>query len=142
MHLSYLIYSANVESLFRDEIVKPVLVKAEGFPVELTKSAFLCPKDFNDDSSLVWDLELPSELIEGSARARISVVGDVLGPVLENLDQLVRLPMGCGEQNMILFVPNIHAINYLDAINRQTGSEMRAKALRNMQKGRFSFLLL
>ncbi|XP_058808317.1 pregnancy zone protein-like isoform X2 [Phymastichus coffea] len=122
----------------RDELIKPLLVQPEGFPVEITRSAFLCPKDFSDDSSLVWELELPSDdqqLVEGSARAYVSLVGDVLGPALDNLEQLVRLPMGCGEQNMILFVPNIHAIAYLDAINRQTGSEMRAKALKNMQKG-------
>ncbi|KAJ8679263.1 hypothetical protein QAD02_015050 [Eretmocerus hayati] len=121
----------------RDEIVKPVLVKAEGFPVELTRSAFLCPRDFSDDSSLVWELELPrdEQVIEGSTRGHVAVIGDVLGPALDNLEQLVRLPMGCGEQNMILFVPNVHAIAYLDAINRHTGSDTRAKALRNMQKG-------
>lgn len=122
----------------RDELIKPLLVQPEGYPVEITRSAFLCPKDFSDDSSIVWDLELPNEeqqLVDGSARAYVSLVGDVLGPALDNLDQLVRLPMGCGEQNMILFVPNIHAIAYLDAINRQTGSEMRAKAIKNMQKG-------
>ena len=124
--------------------MKPVLVKAEGFPVEITRSAFLCPKDFSDDSSLVWELELPNvksgseQVVEGSARGHVSVIGDVLGPALENLEQLVRLPMGCGEQNMILFVPNIHVITYLDALNKHhTGSEMRAKALKNMQKGTY-----
>lgn len=115
-------------------------MKAEGFPVELSQSAFLCPKDFSDDSSLVWELELPKpesgqQVVEGSIKAHVSLMGDVLGPALDNLDQLVKLPMGCGEQNMILFVPNIHAIAYLDAINRHEGSEMRSKALNNMRKG-------
>ncbi|XP_031782380.1 alpha-1-macroglobulin isoform X1 [Nasonia vitripennis] len=123
----------------RDEIIKPVLVKTEGFPVEISRSSFLCPRDFSDDTSLVWELELPrpedEQVVEGSVSAYVSLIGDVLGPALENLEQLVRLPMGCGEQNMILFVPNIHAIAYLDAINRQTGSEMRARAIKNMQKG-------
>ncbi|XP_023246996.1 murinoglobulin-2-like [Copidosoma floridanum] len=122
----------------RDDIVKPVLVKAEGFPIEVSQSAFLCPKDFSDDSSVVWDLELPKSgehVVEGSVRAHVSLIGDVLGPALDNLDQLVRLPMGCGEQNMILFVPNIHAIAYLDAISRHEASEIRAKALNNMRKG-------
>jgi hypothetical protein len=117
--------------------LKPVLVKAEGFPVEISRSAFLCPMDFGEDSTLVWELQLPADerLVEGSARAHVSLIGDVLGPALDNLDRLVRLPMGCGEQNMILFVPNIHAIAYLNAINRHTSSDMRIRALRNMQKG-------
>ncbi|XP_014238205.1 murinoglobulin-1-like [Trichogramma pretiosum] len=125
----------------RDEIVKPLLVKAEGFPVELTRSAFLCPKDFHDDVSLTWELDLPNggsgddRLVEGSASAYVTVIGDVLGPALDNLERLVRLPMGCGEQNMILFVPNIHAIGYLDAMNRHAASDVRARALRNMLKG-------
>ncbi|KAL0109694.1 hypothetical protein PUN28_014611 [Cardiocondyla obscurior] len=118
----------------RDVIVKPILILPEGFPVEITKSAFICPKDFSDDSTINWNLDLPDDLVPESARAYVSLIGDILGPVLENLDNLVRLPMGCGEQNMILFVPNIHVIGYLDATGVEN-PELRAKAIRNMEKG-------
>ncbi|XP_012532021.1 alpha-2-macroglobulin-like protein 1 [Monomorium pharaonis] len=118
----------------RDVIVKPILVLPEGFPVETTKSAFICPKDFTDDSTITWNLDLPDDLVPESATAYVSLIGDILGPVFENLDKLVRLPMGCGEQNMILFVPNIHVIGYLDAIGVEN-PELRAKAIRNMEKG-------
>ena len=37
----------------------------------------------------------------------MSAVGDLLGPTLENLGSLVRMPYGCGEQNMLNFAPNI-----------------------------------
>ncbi|XP_011696887.1 PREDICTED: alpha-2-macroglobulin-like protein 1 isoform X2 [Wasmannia auropunctata] len=118
----------------RDVIVKPILVLPEGFPVETTKSLFLCPKDFSDDSFISWILDLPNDLVPESARAHVSMIGDILGPALENLDKLVRLPMGCGEQNMILFVPNIHVIGYLDATGIDN-PELRAKAIKNMEKG-------
>ncbi|XP_012276125.1 murinoglobulin-1 isoform X3 [Orussus abietinus] len=118
----------------RDEIVKPILVQPEGFPVELTKSAFVCPKDFSDDSMISWVLELPKDLVPDSARGYVSFIGDILGPALENLSNLVRLPMGCGEQNMILFVPNIHVIGYLDASGMQNDA-LRARAVKNMEKG-------
>ena len=36
-----------------------------------------------------------------------------MGPVLAHLDGLVRMPYGCGEQNMLNFVPNIVVMNYL-----------------------------
>ena len=110
-------------------------MKPEGFPVEETNSAFICPKDFVDDTSLSWNLTLPESFVPDSARATISLIGDILGPVIDNLDNLVRLPMGCGEQNMILFVPNIHVINYFDATGKEN-PELREKALKNMQKGK------
>lgn len=44
--------------------------------------------------------------------------GDIMGPVLNNIDTLVRMPSGCGEQNMISMVPNIVARRYLSATNR------------------------
>ncbi|XP_011171215.1 alpha-2-macroglobulin-like protein 1 isoform X3 [Solenopsis invicta] len=118
----------------RDVIIKPILVLPEGFPVETTKSAFICPKDFSDDSTITWNLNLPNDLVPESATAYVSLIGDILGPVFENLDKLVRLPMGCGEQNMILFVPNIHVIGYLDAIGVEN-PQLRAKAIKHMEKG-------
>ncbi|KZC12116.1 Murinoglobulin-1, partial [Dufourea novaeangliae] len=118
----------------RDVIVKPILILPEGYPVEVTKSAFVCPKDFSDDSTVVWDLILPENVVPDSSRAYVTIVGDVLGPALENLDKLVRLPIGCGEQNMILFVPNIHVIRYLDAVGIENPA-LKAKAIKNMEKG-------
>lgn len=42
--------------------------------------------------------------------------------------------MGCGEQNMILFVPNLHAINYLNATKQENPVLLR-QAIQNMEKG-------
>ncbi|XP_008546856.1 alpha-2-macroglobulin-like protein 1 isoform X1 [Microplitis demolitor] len=133
----------KTEIFTQDTIIKPILVLPEGFPIETTQSAFVCPKDFNDDSSITWNLSLPVDpenFIADSARAYVSLIGDLLGPALENLDNLVRLPFGCGEQNLILFVPNIHVINYLDAttnrgVDGPANPQLRQKAIRNMEKG-------
>ncbi|XP_069700318.1 alpha-1-inhibitor 3-like isoform X2 [Periplaneta americana] len=138
--------SAEVDSMYPDEcgpemlvhrrdvLVKPILVHPEGFPIEITKSAFICPSNFSEDVNILWSLELPSDVVEDSARADISVVGDLLGPTLQNLDHLVRVPMGCGEQNMILFVPNLHVINYLNA-TQQENPVLKAEAIKNLEKG-------
>uniref|UniRef100_A0A7N8YB18 Alpha-2-macroglobulin-P-like n=1 Tax=Mastacembelus armatus TaxID=205130 RepID=A0A7N8YB18_9TELE len=48
-----------------------------------------------------------------SARASVSVLGDILGRVLKNLDGLLQMPYGCGEQNMALLAPNIYILEYL-----------------------------
>lgn len=36
-----------------------------------------------------------------------------MGPALQNLDQLLEMPFGCGEQNMAQFAPNIFILRYL-----------------------------
>ncbi|KAF5913730.1 hypothetical protein HPG69_017506 [Diceros bicornis minor] len=39
--------------------------------------------------------------------------GDVMGPTLNHLNSLLRLPFGCGEQNVIHFAPNVFVLKYL-----------------------------
>lgn len=45
------------------------------------------------------------------------ISGDVLGPAVSDLDQLLELPTGCGEQNMAKLVPNIVVMEYLKVRN-------------------------
>ncbi|XP_063220876.1 murinoglobulin-1-like [Bacillus rossius redtenbacheri] len=120
--------------LARDTIVKQVLVKPEGFSVQKTKSALFCPADFLNDTSATWNLDVPADVVSDSASATVSVVADIMGPTLENLDNLVRLPKGCGEQNMVLFTPNIHVIDYLNATN-QHNPIIYSQAISNLKKG-------
>lgn len=42
-----------------------------------------------------------------------SLIGDILGPSISNLAHLIKMPFGCGEQNMLNFVPNIVILDYL-----------------------------
>lgn len=58
-----------------------------------------------------------------------SDAGDILGSSMNNLDNLVRMPYGCGEQNMVNFAPNIYVMKYLQTVNQLT------KALENKAKG-------
>ena len=41
--------------------------------------------DFEEDKTLVWDLSLPDDLVEGSARAWVTAIGDLMGPALQVL---------------------------------------------------------
>lgn len=59
---------------------------------------------------------IPSDAVLDSEYLEFTAVGDILGPTIKNIDQLVRMPFGCGEQNMINFVPNILVLQYLEAI--------------------------
>lgn len=53
---------------------------------------------------------------------------------MKNLDSLIRMPFGCGEQNMLNFVPNIVVINYLKNSN-QLNPAIESKAKKYMENG-------
>ena len=53
--------------------------------------------------------------------------GDLMGPSLANIDSLLKMPYGCGEQNMLNFAPNIFIMQYLQAIGQLT-DEIKQKA--------------
>ncbi|XP_017954315.1 CD109 antigen isoform X4 [Drosophila navojoa] len=77
---------------------------------------------------------IPTEAVPDSEFIEFSVVGDLLGPTIKNLDNLVRKPYGCGEQNMVNFVPNILVVKYLEVTNRKMPSVV-AKAKKFLEIG-------
>jgi len=62
-----------------------------------------------------------------------------MGPALGGLDQLLKLPTGCGEQNMVLFAPNIYVLEYLTNTDQLTSS-VRNKAIGFLHTGIFMLL--
>lgn len=59
-----------------------------------------------------------------------------MGRAMKNLDQLLAMPYGCGEQNMLLFAPNIFILNYLKSTGQLT-PEVQEKATRFLESGTF-----
>ena len=84
---------------------------------------------------LFYSLELTSYLLTFDAAA-----GDVMGGALANIDQLLKLPTGCGEQNMLKFAPNIYVLEYLTQ-SQQLTPAIEQKAHSFMQTG-YSVALL
>uniref|UniRef100_A0A3B3CN95 Alpha-2-macroglobulin-like n=1 Tax=Oryzias melastigma TaxID=30732 RepID=A0A3B3CN95_ORYME len=80
------------------------------------------------------EIQLPDNVIEGSARGTVSVLGDILGRALKNLDGLLQMPYGCGEQNMALLAPDIYILHYLKSTNQLT-PEITEKVSRFLKSG-------
>ena len=57
-----------------------------------------------------------------------------MGPTLNNLENLVQRPYGCGEQNMLGFVPNIQVMRYLNSTGQLT-PDIASRAKSNMRMG-------
>ncbi|MBZ0258518.1 alpha-2-macroglobulin, partial [bacterium] len=70
---------------------------------------------------------VPVEIVPDSEKLRISVTGSLLGQSLSGLDDLLNMPYGCGEQNMIFLAPDVEVLRYLDATG-QSNPELRAQA--------------
>ncbi|CDW53810.1 A macroglobulin complement component family [Trichuris trichiura] len=102
-----------------DAIEVPLIVEAEGFPVFYSRPLIinLQGKTTFSQSSLV---ETSADMVEDSGRAEVTIIGDVMGPTVKNAKGLIRMPYGCGEQNMINFVPNIIVMRYLKAVDKLT----------------------
>uniref|UniRef100_A0A8C4MJE1 Alpha-2-macroglobulin n=1 Tax=Equus asinus TaxID=9793 RepID=A0A8C4MJE1_EQUAS len=79
-------------------------------------------------------LKLPSKVVKESARASFSVLGDILGSAIKNTQNLLQMPYGCGEQNMVLFAPNIYVLKYLNETHQLT-QEIKSKAIGYLNAG-------
>ncbi|KAB7500968.1 Alpha-2-macroglobulin-like protein 1, partial [Armadillidium nasatum] len=124
--------SGNVQQK-RDILIKPIRVNFEGFLVEETQFKFVCTND-SENVLETWNVTAPDSIVPDSARGFAAVVGDLLGPTVENLGNLVQMPYGCGEQNMINFAPNIFVVQYLRASN-QDDEDIADRAIEFMKQG-------
>ncbi|NWR28664.1 OVOS protein, partial [Tachuris rubrigastra] len=122
----------NISIDYRDTQIRTLLVEPEGIRREKTQNSLICTED--DVVIQDIDLDLPTNVLEGSARASFSVVGDIMGTAMQNLHQLLQMPFGCGEQNMVLFAPNIYVLNYLNKTG-QLSEEVRSKAIGYLESG-------
>ena len=105
-----------------DAVVKDLLVEPEGVGHETVENMILSPGE-----TITVNNAAPVGSIPGSSRTRVTLTGSYLSQTLEGLEGLLRMPFGCGEQNMILFAPNVFVAEYLEKTG-QLKPEVMAKA--------------
>ncbi|XP_060743884.1 alpha-2-macroglobulin-like isoform X3 [Tachysurus vachellii] len=115
-----------------DTVTRSFIVQAEGTEKTKSQSWLLCPQGNSISEEL--ELSFSGNVIDGSVRASVSVLGDILGRALKNLNGLLRMPYGCGEQNMVLLAPNIYILQYLENTEQLT-TDIREKATGFLKSG-------
>ncbi|XP_052431623.1 alpha-2-macroglobulin-like isoform X1 [Carassius gibelio] len=115
-----------------DTVTQSLHVNAEGIEKTNSHNWLLCPRGQNLSEEV--DLTFPNNMIAGSGRATVSVLGDILGRALRNLDGLLRMPYGCGEQNIAVLSPNIYILQYLENTEQLT-SAIRERATGFLKSG-------
>ncbi|XP_045695720.1 ovostatin homolog 2-like [Phyllostomus hastatus] len=117
---------------WKDAVVKSLLVEPEGIEKEMTQSFLICTKDTKASMPVV--LDLPDNVVKGSARAFFTVVGDILGFTMQNLENLLQMPCGCEEQNIALLASDTYVLDYLES-TKQLTEEVKSKALAFLSNG-------
>ncbi|XP_056249879.1 CD109 antigen-like [Seriola aureovittata] len=116
-----------------DSIVRKVLVKPEGVERFFSETLFLELEPEKQSNTRSLSFSFPPDTVLGSQRAHVALVGDILA-LSFNLDSLVQMPLGCGEQNMIHFAPSVYVLQYLEKSNLEN-KEIRSRALGVMNEG-------
>ncbi|XP_077343504.1 CD109 antigen-like [Lithobates pipiens] len=123
-----------ISSLASDAVIQRLLVKAEG--IEHSYSQTLLLEMMNNkpqNISKALNFTFPPDVVSGSEKAFITVVGDFLGPSASSLQSLIQLPCGCGEQNMIRFAPIIFIMEYIT--NTKQTNDHAPKLISYMKEG-------
>ncbi|XP_043275099.1 CD109 antigen-like isoform X2 [Venturia canescens] len=132
--LGYISIKATATSkLAGDSVEHKLLVKAEGETQYRNKAVFLDLREKNSVKTSIT-VDIANNTVVGSEHVEISGVGDILGPSIPNLANLIKMPFGCGEQNMLNMVPNIVILNYLKNTNQLTQA-VQSKALKYLEIG-------
>uniref|UniRef100_A0A668AW72 Alpha-2-macroglobulin-like n=1 Tax=Myripristis murdjan TaxID=586833 RepID=A0A668AW72_9TELE len=100
-----------------DVVTRSVIVKPEGTEVTKAYNWLLCP---NGQYGLDRASDATMANYVPGRKSQYFSAGDILGRALNNLDGLLRMPYGCGEQNMALLAPNIYILEYLTNTNQMT----------------------
>uniref|UniRef100_A0A670YSE7 CD109 antigen n=1 Tax=Pseudonaja textilis TaxID=8673 RepID=A0A670YSE7_PSETE len=122
-----------ISPIASDAILQRLLVKAEGLEQIYSETVLL---DLSKRTNLteILNFNFPSDVVPGSERVQVTVTGDKLSSSISGLESLVKMPYGCGEQNMITFAPNIYILDYLSKTgNLQT--QFKSKVLSYMREG-------
>lgn len=117
----------TVEVSFRsglraDAVRKSLRVEAEGTPRETVINGLI-----EAGHSILIDNEIPAHAVVGSERRWLNISPSLVAQSIQGMDDLLHMPYGCGEQNMIFFAPDVEILRYLDA-TEQLVPEVRAQA--------------
>ncbi len=112
-----------------DAMEKTIIIAAEGVSREYVQNLTLAGGESRNASTAV-----PFDVVEGSARAYLTVTSSYLTQTIDGLDALLQMPFGCGEQNMILLAPDIYIVKYLQE-SGLVKPEIMAKAEKLMITG-------
>jgi CD109 antigen len=105
-----------------DAVIKTIIIEPEGVSREMVENLSLKAGETQESGT-----DIPVIAIDGSGRTYLTVTSSYLTQTIDGLEGLIQMPFGCGEQNMIVFAPDVFVTKYLEA-SGQLKPEIMAKA--------------
>ncbi|XP_053692172.1 thioester-containing protein 1 allele R1-like [Sabethes cyaneus] len=87
-----------------------------------------------DQQRFVMYIDIPKYIDEGSARIKLTLNAKLFDTPISNLESLVHLPTGNGEQNIAKFASNIVILDYLSE-SEKLSEKNRTKVIDYLQSG-------
>jgi CD109 antigen len=112
-----------------DAAIKTIIIEPEGVAREIVDNLAL-----SGGTSMTIDTSIPELVVSDSGQAFITVTSSFLTQTIDGLEALLQMPFGCGEQNMIVFAPDVYITKYLQE-SGQIKPEIMAKAEKLMITG-------
>jgi CD109 antigen len=112
-----------------DAVIKTIIIEPEGVGAEQIKNYTL-----EDGKTENVSTAIPFLAVDGSGRVYLAVTSSFLTQTMDGLESLIQMPFGCGEQNMIIFAPDVFITRYLQS-SGQLKPEIMAKAEKLMLTG-------
>ncbi|XP_061388919.1 thioester-containing protein 1 allele R1-like [Musca vetustissima] len=126
---------AATNSLAEDGVIQKLRVEPEGMIKRHTKPLYISASP-GEKTKATFHINIPRDVVPQSEFITLSVSGNNMAPTLKNLNGLVLMPTGCGEQNMVNFAPNVLVLQYLRATGRYfKEKELVAKARNFIEVG-------
>ncbi|MDW7731505.1 MAG: alpha-2-macroglobulin family protein [Methanolobus sp.] len=104
-----------------DVVRKDIIIEPEGATRELVDNGVL------KNASVELDPTLPEGIVPDSGKVLVSFTPSIVAQTINGVDNLLGMPYGCGEQNMMLFSTDVEVLRYLEATG-QDNPELKAKA--------------
>jgi len=105
----------------RDILYEKLQVEAEGETIYKSDTYFV---DLTNKGELEMNItvDIPKHAVPKSSKVFVAAVPDPIGPALNNIEELLQLPTGCGEQNLAGLIPPAVLMDYLNEVGRLTPS--------------------
>ncbi|MFH0836058.1 MAG: alpha-2-macroglobulin family protein [Candidatus Micrarchaeota archaeon] len=108
--------------LVADAVVRELIVEPEGVERELVENGVLKPGESKTLDTVFFD-----DVVEDSQKALLSITPSLVAQTINGLEDLLDMPYGCGEQNMLLMSTDVQVLRYLKS-TQQLNPELSAKA--------------
>ncbi|XP_062546484.1 thioester-containing protein 1 allele R1-like [Armigeres subalbatus] len=99
-----------------DSLEQLLRVTPESFLYTKTQSRYIQLDERRQTYNI--DLAIPKHFDENTVEVHFSIQGNLLGDAADGLEEMIRLPSGSGELNILKMVPNVLVLDYMFGVGK------------------------